>query len=448
MALKRKKKVTLTKPKDTSELATTTLSEAKERYSKIIENSRNTISVIEAKPHVRMIRYLLTKRFSPSLIRVELNNLSCSCPHEADLKLYYMAVIDPLVQKHGLGTVFSNYKGKLLQMDSSTSYKNKRASFAGDLLSFAFEFEDKRDLQINFLQFLKDLEIEELWQTELYKFYGTAGNFPTDKDGNKIFNLSFVKKTADKIVTSPKRYIVDKFICEGVPTNKIVEFCNKKMNMNLDLYDVNSYKKIFFNIQTHDIEEKIRALELESNSLKKQIKDIENDSSFSMGEKSLHKNTLEIRVSNINQNIKALNSWHSEMMISQTSAERYDYETMFKDMSLTLYQKFKVAATLPPVDSLDFMVKTTRAIATLHDKIQDIEKYNTGQSGFLGENDPYSNQEIIKLATKNTEDSLKEIQENSNKNLIDLGYEGLENVDPDEIAGADELYVSFSTEDE
>ena len=136
------------------------------------------------------------------------------------------------------------------------------------------------------------------------------------------------------------------------------------------------------------------------------------------------------------------------MMSSQTTVERYDYESMFKEMSVTLFSKFQMAAKLPPVDSLDFLVKTTRAITTLHDKIQDISQYNNGQSGYLGPNDPYSNQEILKLARRNTEDSFREIQQNSSENLQALGYAGLEDVNPDEIAGADELYISFATDEE
>lgn len=417
-------------------------------YSNIIENSRNTVAGIEAKPHVRMIRYLLTKRFGPMQIRLELNNLSCSCPHEADLKLYYLAVIDPLVQKYGLSEIYSNYKGKLMHMDSASKKTSRKSTFSNDLLTFSIEFEPKRDLQPKFLQFIKELEIEELWQTELYKFYGDVGSFPTDEKGNRIITVSYVKKSADKIVSSPKRYIVDKFICEGVPTIKIVEFCNNKMGMKIDTYDINSYKKIFFNIKTHDVEEKIKALEIENNSLKKEINDIDNNPNLSIGEKTSQKNSLQTRSANIAQNIKSLNSWHSEMMSSQTTVERYDYESMFKEMSVTLFSKFQMAAKLPPVDSLDFLVKTTRAITTLHDKIQDISQYNNGQSGYLGPNDPYSNQEILKLARRNTEDSFREIQQNSSENLQALGYAGLEDVNPDEIAGADELYISFATDEE
>ena len=416
---------------------------AKDRYSAIIENSKATIDAMENKPHIRMIRYLLTKRFGLNQIRMELNSLSCSCPHEEDLKLYYIGVIDPMIQKHGLQDVYSNYKGKMLKLSGE-----KNVRLAGDILNFLMEFDTKRDLQPKFLMFLKDLEIEELWQAEVYKYYGEASKFPTDEAGNKIFGLSYVKKTVDKIVSSPKRYVVDKFICEGVPTTKIVDFCNKKLDMNLDIYDVNSYKKIFFNIKTQDVEGKIKMLELENNNLRKEMADIESDTGLSIGEKSMHKNALQDRIKNIASNITSLNTWQSELMSSQTRIERYDYESMFKDMSVTLYDKFRSASKLPTIDSIDFLVKTSKTITTLHDKIQEIEKYNEGKSNAIGTTDTYSNQEIIKLATKNAEESFKEIRDSSNQELIDLGYEGIEDVDPDEIAGADELYVSFSTDEE
>lgn len=416
---------------------------AEDRYSEIIENSKATIDAMDNKPHIRMIRYLLTKRFGLNQIRMELNSLSCSCPHEEDLKLYYIGVIDPLIQKHGLQDIYSTYKGKMLKINGE-----KNVRLAGDILNFLMEFDTKRDLQPKFLMFLKDLEIEELWQAEIYKYYGEASKFPVDENGNKIFALSYVKKTVDKIVSSPKRYVVDKFICEGVPTTKIVEFCNKKLDMNLDIYDVNSYKKIFFNIKTQDVEGKIKLLEVENNNLRKEMSDIELDASLSIGEKTMRRKSLQERIANISSNIKALNSWQSELMTSQTRIERYDYESMFKDMSVTLYDKFRAASNLPTVDAIDFLVKTSKTITTLHDKIQEIEKYNDGKANSTGLTDTYSNQEIIKLATKNAEESFKEIRENSNQQLIELGYEGLDDVDPDEIAGADELYVSFDAEDE
>ena len=410
-----------------------------DRYSEIIENSKATIDAMDNKPHIRMIRYLLTKRFGLNQIRMELNSLSCSCPHEEDLKLYYIGVIDPMIKKHGLQDVYSNYKSKMLKMNGE-----KNVRLAGDLLNFLMEFDTKRDLQPKFLMFVRDLEIEELWQAEIYKYYGDVSKFPTDESGNKIFSLSYAKKTVDKIVSSPKRYVVDKFICEGVPTTKIVDFCNKKLDMNLDIYDVNSYKKIFFNIKTQDVEGKIKTLELENNNLRKEMADIELDASLSIGEKTMHKKSLQDRIANIASNIKALNSWQSELMSSQTRIERYDYESMFKDMSVTLYDKFRAASNLPTIDSIDFLVKTSKTITTLHDKIQEIEKYNEGEANATGLTDTYSNQEIIKLATKNVEESFKEIRESSNQELIDLGYEGIEDIDPDEIAGADELYVSFA----
>ena len=64
-------------------------------YQKLDPKIRKTVEIIENKPHVRWIRYLLTKRYSPIEIKRELQRLGLSAPHEKPLVVYYLTVIDP-----------------------------------------------------------------------------------------------------------------------------------------------------------------------------------------------------------------------------------------------------------------------------------------------------------------------------------------------------------------
>ena len=83
-------------------------------YEGMSEKVRKTVRIMESKPHIKYIRYLLTKRFSPIQIKRELQRLGLSAPHEEPMIVYYLAVIDPIVKKNGLSDTYSSYKGKLL----------------------------------------------------------------------------------------------------------------------------------------------------------------------------------------------------------------------------------------------------------------------------------------------------------------------------------------------
>ena len=61
-------------------------------YDMMDPKIRKTVENMEAKPHIKWIRYLLSKRYSPISIRRELQRLGLSTPHEKPIIIYYLAI--------------------------------------------------------------------------------------------------------------------------------------------------------------------------------------------------------------------------------------------------------------------------------------------------------------------------------------------------------------------
>ena len=74
------------------------------------EEIARAISIIESKPHMLYIRYLLTKKLSFRFINNELYRLGLSATSEKTLADYYMSVIDPVVRKYSLSKLYQDYK--------------------------------------------------------------------------------------------------------------------------------------------------------------------------------------------------------------------------------------------------------------------------------------------------------------------------------------------------
>jgi hypothetical protein len=148
-------------------------------YEKIDPKIRGAVKAIEAKPHVRYIRYLLSKRYSPISIKQELFRLGLSAPHEPNFITYYLTIMDAIIKEHGLSQLYADYKNKLLR-------KNKRGDFAKDILNYRLHLAEDLDGQVKFRKFIKDLEIDSLWINDIFKFHGSSGNLPVDELGQRI----------------------------------------------------------------------------------------------------------------------------------------------------------------------------------------------------------------------------------------------------------------------
>jgi hypothetical protein len=407
-------------------------------YEKIDPKIRGAVKAIEAKPHVRYIRYLLSKRYSPISIKQELFRLGLSAPHEPNLITYYLTIMDPVIKEHGLSQLYADYKNKLLR-------KNKRGDFAKDILNYRLHLAEDLDGQVKFCKFIKDLEIDSLWINEIYKFHGSAGNLPVDELGQRILEAYAPKKMVDKILIHPKRYLIDKLLLENVPDSRISKYCSENLALVVNDYDIGSYKRIFFNIKTLSIEERIKSLEVEKNSLNTLLDDLDNLDIYSemdLGEKMLIQRQTQQRISELDDNIKTLNMMFSDFAFKQATQEQEDFETVFTDVTLRTYKRFKDLDQYRDRDVVDPLFKVARMMVFAHDKVESIKVASNSSKS----SDRHSQSILMELYKKRVDDVMTEQIERANKELKEAGIEPIVEIDANEIAGIEELGVSFEVE--
>lgn len=411
-------------------------------YESMSEKVRKTVKIMEAKPHVKYIRYLLTKRFSPIQIKRELQRLGLSAPHEEPLIVYYLAVIDPIIKKNGLSDTYSSYKGKLLNK------KNPRGAYAMDILKFRLEFADDLDGQINFCNMINDLEIEEVWISELIKTYGRAENIPVDENGQRIIRKGIYKRSIDKLLTHPKRYLVDKMILEKVPTKRIVEYINKNFSeIRLFDYDIKYYKSIFFNMKAYDIEDKIKLISAERNNLQLSLGFIEEDEEMTLGEKTSLIQKTKDRIQELDDNVKLLNSLYSETAMKSIEFERDNLEEMFLDIVTSSYSRFKHLDQFKDRDVVDPLMKTVKIMGYAYDKANEAKHVNNGNISVAG--DVHSQTEMMNLYRRRADELYQE--EKQKLELSEANEYGEKNLDSggiDEIMGVEELNILVDMEED
>lgn len=397
-------------------------------YDLLDNKVKKTIENIENKPHVRYIRYLLMKRYSPTVIKSELSKLGLSAPHEKYLTVYYLAVLDPLIKKFGLGSSYASYKNKLLKTN------NERGSFMKDLLLFRIEFGDSPDYQQKFCALIRELDIEDCWVPEILKYYGIAANVPLDNDGNRIIKSTSHRRTNEKVLTYDKRYLIEKMILEGVPDTRIAAYFREKEKFPLFDYDITYYKKVFFNMRTYSIEEKIHLLETEATSLKNYMEDVKRDIDIDLGEKVSITKQVEERIEEIKDNIKTMNMFFSEAAVRQMEQENQDFEALFLDVVNRGYTRFCQLDGYRDRDVVDPLVKVAKMMGYAHEKALEIQERKTTSK------DKHSQGQIMELYRKRVDEAYSEQEAKDAENLNSISSEILEGMN-DEILGLDELNV-------
>jgi hypothetical protein len=408
-------------------------------YDRMDQKIIGAVKAIEAKPHVRYIRYLLTKRYSPISIKQELFRLGLSAPHEPNLVAYYLAVIDPVIKECGLAQLYADYKNKLLR-------KNKRGDFAKCILNYRLDLGDDLDGQVKFNKFVKTLEIDSIWINEIYKFHGTADKLPVDEDGVKILDAQSPRKYIDKILVHPKRYLIDKMLLENVPDSRIAKYCREEIKLIINDYDIAAYKRAFFNVKTLSTEERIKSLEVERNSLQSLLDDLDNLDAYSdmdMGEKMLIRKQTEQRMTELDDNIKTLNMMYSEFAFKQAVQDQEDFEGMFTDVTCSLYKRFKALDQFKDRDVVDPIFKVTRMMIFAHDKLEQIKTISGPGKTLSG--DKHSQGVIVELYKQRLDDVMEEQVKRANAALQEAGIEPIdETIDANEIMGIEELGTNIS----
>lgn len=392
---------------------------------------RKTVEIIESKPHVKWIRYLLTKRYSPISIKRELQRLGLSAPHEKPLIIYYLAVIDPIVKKYKLGPIYADYKRKL------TNNKNPRGAYALNILKFRIEEEiiNNPTNEVNFCRFINELEIEECWSTEIIRYYGKAENVPVDEYGEKIIKSGFYKRSLDKLLMHPKRYLIDKMLLENVPVNRIVDYVNKNFQgIKIFDYDIRYYKEIFFNTRNYDTEGKIKLITAEKNELEVMYNSVEADEDIELGEKTVILTKTKERIKELEDNIKTLNGMFSESAMRSLELQRENIPKIFEEIIYAGYKRFENLDQYKDRDVVDPLMKITRMMGYAYEKSEESRKAINSANDMT--RDSNKNESMMGLYRSRVEEyyqeqqqSLKEAQEyfNANEDLDSLAnVEGLE----------------------
>lgn len=413
-----------------------------------IDKIKSCVTGIELKPHVKYIRYLMTKRYLPRYIRTELQRLALSAPHEANATTYYLAVVNPLIKKYKLQSIYNDYKSRIMQQGNKGRYIKNVLNFSIDIA----EMEDE-DLARRFLCFLKELEVDSLWLREIYCHYGSANKIPKGENGEPIIKTTSAKRDIEKILCHPKRYLIDKFVLEGIPTEKIVDHCNNKLGIQVNQYDVSFYKKTVFSFRTNTIEEKIKALEKEKECLKEVIESMKNkdDGEISRGDRLTIVSQSEKRLEELEMSIKDLNKYYTDYAYRAAVDDLNDVSAAFQDIFARAYTRYCDLDKYKDRDVVDPMYKVARIITTVYDKVSALKEQSGSSSS-----DKHSQGVMIDLYKKRSEQINAEELERANKELKSIGEEmGIAGIEPldevismDDISGIEELGVSFEVKSE
>ena len=340
-------------------------------YDKLEEGIRRVVQIIEDKPHIRYIRYLLTKKNSPAAAKKELNKLALSAPHEDALKTYYLAVIDPLVEKHRLKQYYTGYRNKILS-------KNPKHGFRDEYLNFGMTFEKNEDAKMRFCSFVNELEIDELWSSEISRHYGSTENIPVNEQGNRIIK-SFQSRNIERVLTCPKRYLIDKMLIENVPHNRISKHLLDKHKVSITGHDIGYYARVLFNFRRKNLEDMIENIQAESNALKGQLDLLSDDHEVSFGEKTTIKASLEKQIAFYDETLKSMNSDYSEISFKQGVVEEADLVKMFKDVAARGYQRFVNLDQYRDRDVVDPLQKVARMMGYAIEKVVALDANNKNQ---------------------------------------------------------------------
>lgn len=406
-------------------------------YDSIDAKHRRAIEAIESKPHVKYIRYLLSKKYSPISIKKELQRLGLSAPHEKPLTVYYLYVMDPIVKACGLSALYADYKNKLVVG------KSKRGDYSKNILNYRLTFSDDLDGQIKFCKFIKYIEVDAMWGQEIYRFYGSAVNMPVDELGNRILTTTTSTRgtgSVEKILLCEKRYLIDKFLLENVSIDRISKYCRETLKLPLYDADIKLYKLMFFNIQTQTIEEKINALTSEVNELKTLIKDVESCngefSELSIGEKMTLVEQSKKRIEELSDSIKTLNMLYTDAATKVAAINEQSYEDMFADVVTKAYKRFSQLDNYKDRDVVDPLFKTAKMMAFAHDKVESIKSIKNSNK------DKHSQAVLVELYSKR----LDEIAAEERKRVAETLGDDMSDFNIDEIGGIDEIGISYDVD--
>lgn len=407
-----------------------------------VDNTSKSVQVIEQKPHRLYIRYLLTKKWSPRKIRENLYKLGLSSSNDDSIERYYNIMIKPMIKKHKLGHIYQDYDSVLARKS------DKRTQRFPTELNFKLELGNDVDTQINFLKFINEIECEDLWRNEFYNFYGRRENVPTDPDTGKSLMEKFNKQSQLpwSIIQSPKRYVVDELILEGLSNARIIRHMQEHHNIRIQSYEILMYRSSFFNVTMIDVREQIKFIEVERQNILFHIQNIDTritkieggklpDPNSTISDLLIEKKSLFSRLSDLDNSIRSLNAQHNEAAANRLAGDTINYEAIFAEMFAKTYDKFTFMAKQNDRDVVDPMYKLTKMMGAQYAAMEQAKE--AGLKGNLK-----TQSELINLITDRI-DELEEEDKEAQKALgnfeeSNVGF-GDEEVEMSDIMGVENL---------
>jgi len=404
------------------------------------DECKHTILTMEKLGHLKYLRYLLSKRYPPLPLIMELKKLGLSSPQEDMLIVYFNNVIWPAVEKFGLKGFYGEYKANINNKKKIRTNKS--------VLNFRIDVAPNVDSQVNFLKFIFYLDVDNLWMSEVKRYYGSSSNFPVDENGDRLLVSSFGSATAtsytfEKIVQHPKRYMIDKMILEDVPDTRISEWVKRELNMSLSVADITLYRISFFNIRAFSIEEKIKMLEKEQKYFEQTLKDLDRENAslpeqMTSGEKLGLIRAAELRIAEIKDNILTLNSRYNNTVNGILNQDSEDVVTMVETMIRKTYDKFSEVSQTHDPSAISPMYTLTRSFCLLTDKLETV-KNQSASNPERNHTDAGADAAILQLYKQKIEDM---------NGADGYMFDENEGVSPSDISGIEELNVAYKDDDD
>ncbi len=434
-----------TPPKKTNIKKAVKASDAAKNTAEREEEIARAISIIESKPHMLYIRYLLTKKLNPRYINNELYRLGLSAASEKVLADYYMSVIDPVIRRHSLAKIYQDYK-KLI---TNIITKGKIDGAEAETLNYKLQISKNEDLSSKFCHMVKELDLGKVWTSEIYQAHGsTIENMPTDSDGVRILDVTVLSaKTVDKVLVSEHRSVIEEMILEGVPDIRIEKYCTTKLKTKITAAEIAVYRSVFFNMKLNTLEKSIDVLKSEKNALTAVLKDLNRGvgrfKDEELGVKKAYNDMLRSRINDIQMLLKSFQMAHTDAVFQRGNIDITQAERMFTEIMFKSYDRFNELEKHRDRDTPAVQAQLVRIAAMAYDKAMDA-KERMPKGG-----DKSANMQFGELYKQRLEEISANNREQANEALRAAGFEAFDDdMNINEIGGVDELGVNYKAEED
>ena len=408
------------------------------------EEIARAISIIESKPHMLYIRYLLTKKLSFRFINNELYRLGLSATSEKTLADYYMSVIDPVVRKYSLSKLYQDYK----KLATNIITKGKADGAEVETLNYKLEISKNEDLSSKFCMMVKSLDLGKVWTSEIYQAHGSnIENMPTDGDGVRILDITILSaKTVDKVLVSEHRSLIEEMILEGIPDVRIEKYCTSKLKTKISAAEISVYRSVFFNMKLNSLEKSIEVLKGEKNALTAVLKDLNRGvgrfKDEELGVKKVYRDMLQKRINDIQVLLKSFQMAHTDATFQRGAFDLNEAERMFTEIMSKAYDRFNELEKHHDRDVPSVQAQVMRIMSMAYDKAMDA-KERMPKGG-----DKATNMQFGELYKQRLSEIHASNREQANEALRAAGFEPFDDdMNINEIGGVDELGVNYKEED-